>query len=990
MVAAFPFDSLLPLRGVVVTLACTDSARLPFFHQPALTAFLRFLVGSPAAYDTLIRLDAPESGRLRYRRGDYYRFVLFGLAGSDALLDRLLQGLAGLPGSAPKQGLALPFRDNWRLVAVQDVFSGEPVQHLDQLGEYSAATLADEAALWAGKTYLHWQWYSPALLLRDKQQREATGSAGEERYIRDAADLDGKLLFSRLHNTVADLLRRRGGQGMPLQQVPEVSVWSAHLFWLDAGYSGSNHEYKVMGGVNGNVRLGIAPDMGADWWALLVLGQYLGMGQRTAFGWGRYGLVDIDGAHSYRRVFPASSLLLLAQDRENVGRAWRHVMGGRDIPEEWAVEADIEPESSDGEVQELQECLADGTETMPLERLLTDLEHLFWGKYPIPDLRGVLLPKGDGGVRPLAVPPAYDRVLQRAVQQVVAEPLELLMSPDSHGYRQGRSRSTASQAIQQAWREGYRWVYEGDVHDFFDSVDWGRLEGRLGAVFGNDPVVAALLGWMQAAVVFRGERLERTRGLPQGSPLSPLLANLMLDDFDGDMAAAGFRMIRFADDFVVLCKDPGEAQRAQQVAGASLAEHGLGLHPEKSRIAAMADGFRYLGYLFVNDMALDVGGSNVAGEGGGIAKPVPVHSWLAQLGEREALKAQSQQSLAGLVQRIRQRQVVSVGQREHSGTFVAVTGEPVVISTLNKQVNAYRKDELVFRLPWSSVQCLVLFGNHQVTTQAMHAALGQDIPIHFASSSGHYRGCLTHNRNSQHQGIWMQQVLAFQDTDKCLYCAREVVLARLIHMKETLRNRKLAYHLPGLESALRQVPQAASLEVLLGYEGNSTREYFGQLASWLPEDWGFTGRNRRPPRDPFNVMLSVGYTQLYALVESLLHVVGLLPWQGFYHQPHGRHAVLASDLMEPFRHLVERTALGMVARGEITVAEFSYAPDKACVMADDARRRYLALLWQGWETKVTARGQAEPDSWLEHLRVQVEGLKQFISHGEPFHAFRLR
>nr|HPQ96960.1 CRISPR-associated endonuclease Cas1 [Thiolinea sp.] len=690
------------------------------------------------------------------------------------------------------------------------------------------------------------------------------------------------------------------------------------------------------------------------------------------------------------RVFPASSLLVLAQEADNLERAWRHVLAGRDVPEEltdtesmvtdaFAPAAEVGEQSDDG--------MPDLQEQCPVGRLQTGLERLLWGQYAFPALRGYLIPKADGGVRPLAIPPLFDRILQRALQQVLTESLEPLMAEHSHGYRSGRSRITASQAVQSAWRAGFRWVYEGDVRDFFDSVDRERLEERLRAIFHNDPAVDALLGWMQAPVGFRGESIERPLGLPQGSPLSPVLANLMLDDFDSDMAAAGFRMIRYADDFVVLCKSPEDAAAARERARASLQEHGLDLHPDKSHVTAMEDGFRYLGYLFVNDLALDVGGQT--GKPPGDGKPPP-QSWLAKLGEREAQQAQNARSLAGLVERIARQERVQIGERERSGSFVTVSGDPAVLSTLGGQLQVYRRDECVLRLPWNSIESVLLLGNHQLTTQAMHQALERDIPVHLATAFGNYRGCLTHNRLSQHQATWMQQILAFQEADKALYCAKEVVAARLRHMKEVLRQRQLAGNLPVLDQAIRVLGRADSLAELLGHEGSATREYYAKLAEILPPDFNFSGRNRRPPRDPFNVMLSLGYTQLYALVESVLHAKGLLPWQGFYHQPHGRHAALASDLMEPFRHFVERSALRMVLRREIVAADFVQTAEGRCEMSKPAVRKYIALLLQGWEVKVTARGQAEPKSWLEHMQDQAQSLKDFVRRGEPFHAFRLR
>lgn len=509
-------ESLLPLRGVVVTLSCLEPTQLPFFHQPALSAFLRFLAGSPAAFDQLIRLDAPESGRVQYRQGDYYRFALYGLAGSEALLDQLLQQLAALPHSAPKQDAVLAFRDNWRLQAIQDGFSGETVHCLADLSRYERATLEAEVALWQSVRFIEWQWLSPARLLQDKAQRPTRKQAKQEAlFVRDAADASGALILTRVHNTVSDLLRRRQATSPSLDAVPNAQITQAHWFWVAVRYRGAAGVAKSMDGVLGQFHIALPDGLSAEWWALLILGQYLGVGQRTAFGWGRYVLRTSEGLHSYRRVFPAHSLLVLAQEEANLAAAWAHVTKRRDLPEAmpWEAEASAEADA----------------ETAPIADLQESLERVLWGRYSVPSLRGYLIPKTQGGVRALAIPPLWDRVLQRAVQQVLSQAIEPLLSEVSHGYCKGFSRLTASQAVQQAWQDGYQWVYEGDIHDFFDSVSWPRLQQRLQALFQNDPVIAAVMAWMQADVVFEGETIQRRAGLPQGSSLSPLLANLILD-----------------------------------------------------------------------------------------------------------------------------------------------------------------------------------------------------------------------------------------------------------------------------------------------------------------------------------------------------------------------------------------------------------------------------------------------------------------------------
>lgn len=981
-----PLESLLPLRALSITLRFTESSNPRFFHQAALTAFLRFLADSPEDYDRLIRLDAPESGCVQYRAGNHYRFVLIGLAGSDALLDRLLKQLSRLPHSAPKSvenphDRKIPFRDNLRLVVVHDFFDDRELHSLDEACLYDLDDLQQEAVLWAEQTAVRWQWLTPTRLLKAKAEREQL--KGEARFVRDATDLSASLLLERLYSATSTLIRERESlERLPPTTPPDADIEHAHVFWLDASYADANGKNASMGGMAGVIQLHFPQLLPAFWWQLLILGQYLGIGQRTTFGWGRYSLISADGGQSYRATYALNSLLMLAQDEDNLLSAWRHVVTGRDIPDVLIADDENNPAAFWFEDDD-EDTEADA----PLERLQADLEKMLLGQYDAPVLRGYLMPKKDGGVRPLAIPPLYDRVLQRAIQQVLTPALEQLMYTHSYGYRPGRSRINASEAIQKAWRDGYQWVYEGDVSDFFDSVSWQILRERLEAFYFHDPVVDIVLKWMSAPVQYRDTLLERHQGLPQGSPLSPLMANLILDDFDHDMQQAGFHLIRFADDFVVLCKDPQTAKQARQAAQKSLQEHGLDLHPDKERMAGMDDGFRYLGYLFVKDMALDISGQARQTSDAGTAAE---HSWLAELGKREAEHAHNAQRLTAIVERLHKRQAIFCGERETSGALLTVTGPPAIVSTLNQQLHVHRDNKTLHRIPWRQLQSVLLLGYHQITTQAMHAALNADVPVHLASSTGHYKGCITHNRKSQHQAVWMQQILAFQDQAKTLYCAREIVVARLRHMKEVLRRRQHTSQLPALEKALRSAAQAETLGSLLGYEGSATREYYQCIAAMLPKEMGFSGRNRRPPRDPFNVLLSLGYTQLYALTESLIQTAGLLPWQGFYHQSRGQHAVLASDLMEPFRHLVERLAITVILRGEITEDDFTYTEQRACRIDDKARRKFLALLMDQWTLKVKARGATDAESWTEHLRQQIFSLKTFITQGEPFHAFRLR
>ncbi len=970
-----PLEALLPIRSIIVTLQFTQASKPRLFHQPALSAFLRFLADSPENFDHHIRIDTPESGRIHYQAGDYYRFMLLGIGNNTNILQTLIQKLQQLPQSAPRQDKQPCFSNNLKLVHMHDALSEKPINQLQQISCYSLTELQDEVALWQQQASVDWHFLAPARLLKDKAQRK--NAKGEARYISNADELTGELLLQRIHNSLSDLIRRREKIKTSPAIPPDFPLKNTHLFWMDCEYTDNKGKTNTMGGMSGRLNLTVNNKLNSAWWQLLILGQYTGFGQRASFGWGRYQLQTEDGTFSYRKSMPASSLIELARDEKNLSSAWRHIMSDADEPHELAQTINNDTDD-DNALQEQSEA--------PLKRLQNDMDKLKQGNYHVPKLRGYLIAKPDGGVRPLAVPPIYDRMLQRAISQIISPALEQLMYQHSHGFRKGRSRLTARYDIQAAWRAGYHWVYESDIKDFFDSVKLEALRDRLNALYYGDPIVDCIIDWMSADVIFQGEHIKRNNGLPQGSPLSPLMANLMLDDFDSDMQQAGFFLIRYADDFVVLCKDPKQAEKAGQVAKQSLQEHGFKLHPDKTQISALQDGFKYLGYLFMNDMALDIGGK----------KPkepektqAPENSWLAKLADKQPQRINKKHTLEALLKNLSRRQSIRISERDNTGTLLAVTGDYSILSTLNKQMQIHRDDKQLYKLPWKSLQTIVLFGNHQITTQAMHEALRCNVAIHLANTTGCYQGVITHNRNSQNQHTWLRQSATLNEQDKALYCAREIVNSRLQHMKRHLYQRRKASKTTALDNAIKKIIQIDNLDSLRGYEGSATREYYQYLAQSLPPEFKFSGRNRQPPRDPFNVLLSLGYTLLYAYTESLIHAVGLLPWQGFYHQPRGKHAVLASDLMEPFRHLIERTAISLINRNEIKVDDFSYSVTAACQISDSARRKYMALLLQRFNSKIKARGQAEPQSWLRHMQQQIISLKEFINHGTAFKAFRL-
>jgi len=985
----FPFAHLLPLVGVVVTLRFTAPARFGMFHQPALTAFLRWLLGRPENWENLVTLDALESCRPRYQAGDHYRFTVVGLPGSEALMVRLFQQLVALPQSVVVADAAAPLRDNVVLMSLEDFLTQMPVERAEQLQRYDQNALDQEAELWSHTLRPRLRWLSPVRLLRAKETRE--GAKGEGRYCHDGADLTPCLLADRLHDALADLSRRRGQEAPVRIPHPADATTARDLFWINFHYTDADGQHHPMGGIMGRMDLPASEDV--VFWRLYILGQYLGIGQRRTFGWGRYWLESPEGEITLFRSKAAAPLGNWAGRSDNLDTAYAAIRANQpsrttaswvDPDEEWAQWPDDSDEPNDDSSDTTHDVLA---------RIG---HHLAVGDYEPPALQGVLIEKGDGGVRPLAIPPFLDRVAQRAVAQVMGEVLEPVMYEGSFGYRPGRSRVNAKDAILRAYQNGYRWVYEADIDDFFDSVDHTRLHTRLVALLGADPLVSLILQWMAAPVRYQDQLISRSAGLPQGSPLSPLLANLLLDDFDHDLAHAGFRLVRYADDLVVLCRDRPEAEAAQTAVQGSLASTGLAIDPAKSRITTFEHGFRYLGFLFVNSLALDVG--KPERDPALPLPPPPPNSWYARLLQRhprpltaDGLIAKKSVSTtpAPLLP------VVNLGTTPpEEGTTLYVTGAPAFVTTRNQRLVLERDGKELLAEPWHHLAALVLIGPHHITTPALRAAMQQGIPVHFANAAGKYQGVTWHGQpGSGGVDLWPRQQAHFADPINALAAARSVVEARLRHQREILRQRgsDLATLLYDFDHLIAKLPNIDDLTVLNGMEGQGARIYFSALENMVSKEFGFENRNRRPPRDPINLLLSLGYTFLHAHVDTSLRVAGLLPWTGFYHQPHGRHTTLASDLMEPFRHLVERCVLAAVSRKQIKVTDFSRDATDHCHISNAAFKTYATLLAERFSTPVTALGEEKPAPLTDHLQSQNRALIAWINGTAPtFHAWRMR
>ncbi|RVT47832.1 CRISPR-associated endonuclease Cas1 [Rheinheimera sediminis] len=662
------------------------------------------------------------------------------------------------------------------------------------------------------------------------------------------------------------------------------------------------------------------------------------------------------------------------------------------------------------------------------QRLPQELQKLQYeitnGRYKAQPCKVVEIPKANQKFRRLAIPCIRDRVVQTMLSQALMPFFEPHFERCSYGYRPGRSYIQAVQQICRFRDQGFAVVFDADIEQYFDGIPQDYLLAQL-ADYLPDPALLGLIERSLQQMQWHKNQLvygkSRGIGVPQGSPLSPVLANLYLDPLDEALLSGDYKPVRFADDFIVMCQNQKSAAYALALTREVLDQLKLCFNADKTRVTDFEHGFVFLGHYFIEQWVepikklatqqLEYHAFAPLPE----AEPATTAAQAAALLGNESLTEQgddsSQQEPERPLLSFMQREIQDLLQPEDWPAASAQQSDSRLVSKLRclyvsrqgavlhkvaGKIEVRSGDKVLSRQPLAQLDCILCYGAVHLTRAVLHYAMKTALNVVFMSRYGGYYGQL--QSSNCYTPELLQRCLELHQQP--LPLAAELVRAKLLNQLTVLRRlaryrqkegEGFARLLLQLTDLTQKASQAKDINQLRGYEGQFAKVYFAVLKSLISPEWNFTQRNRRPPKDPVNLMLSVGYALLFNHQLAFLHHRQLPVNLGYLHQGYHNQPALALDLMEPFRApVVDATVLQLIFSGVLTPVSFSYQQQE-CVMDKTAWQLLVGALEAKLQKQVQYRALNVSTDYRRVMDLQTALLKQHLLNPEQaFKAFRVR
>ena len=572
------------------------------------------------------------------------------------------------------------------------------------------------------------------------------------------------------------------------------------------------------------------------------------------------------------------------------------------------------------------------------EKVAHDLfNEITTGTYQPSPATAFLIKKKDGTGRMVEQENLRDLIVQKYLLTTVSEPFNRVLEESSIGFRKGMSREKAAEMVGSALAAGYQYVLESDIEDFFGSVDIEKLVKIINFYLPEgDALVGELLKkTLKSGYVLNGKYYERMAGLAQGSPLSPLLANLYLDSFDEDFEKYPVRFIRYADDFIVLTKTREDAEKMLVETETMLGGLGLRINKTKTAIKPVGEGFRFLGIRFT----------------------------------RSEVTIEPEEELRKLTKPLYVVEPYS---------FLGINGEALEVR---------RNGAIVETIPLRRISEVIVMDRASFSTSLIRKCVESNIPVTLTLGSGYFITTVKPDSKRYYETSLAhgKRYAALSDVEILSY-AKEFAAGKILNYAVLLRQRYTPAQgtlIKELEQSAKDIYAASNVNEVRGFEGSIAKKIYRGLNEFIePPSFRITKRERKNP-DRINSLINFGHYLLFSRINATLRAVGLNPYLGFLHAPEDNYESLVCDIQELFRARIDRFLIKVINLKVIGEDDF-VKTDRGQYLKKEISKKFL----EHFEREMERKSDEEKLTLKDEIYLQVTAVKQWALDDKELSVFK--
>lgn len=565
------------------------------------------------------------------------------------------------------------------------------------------------------------------------------------------------------------------------------------------------------------------------------------------------------------------------------------------------------------------------------------IDELQSGTYrPTPN-KAFKIKKLDGNERIVEELDTKDLIISKYLLKLLTKPFDVLFEKESIGYRKGVSRERAGEIIESSIKEGYQYVAESDIESFFSQVDHERLieiiQKHLPS--GDTLIMNIIKTILRNGFILNKKYFERTNGLAQGCPLSPLFENLYLDSFDEFIKSEKHRFVRYGDDFIILCKTEENAKRIISESSRYLSAIGLKLKKEKTSITHVSKGFSFLGMTF---------------DSGGIVRG-------KNLDYHKLLKKP-----------------------------LYVTEPYVFLSLFGDAINVKKNRKTLATIPVRRISEIMIMEKSVFSTQLIKRCTESNIPFTITLNNGYYITTIKPDSKRFFDVSFLHyyKFSNLSETDKTMiagnFAANKLNNYITLFRQRYKKGNNLCIN--RLQKIIDDIKSSIDINEILGFEGWGTRIIYENLNKLIKHKSFYIKKRVRKKPDKINSLLNFGYYLLFSRINATIRALCLNPYLGFLHSPKNNFESLVCDIQELFRARIDRLIIRMINLGIITDRDFSDDINGSYLNRDGVQK-YI----KNFEEEMN-KNNSKKLSLKEEIYVQITILKDWTENNRSLSFYK--